>query len=151
VLPSNRAGSLVSSCLISTQVLKNILTVSFIGPRNHAQLGPFWRPLPANLYAERLSSVLLTDGSFIIRVDIFYIASPLFPDDNYMAKSMVYSVLVLEIAQTAISSLDVYVALAQTFGSTANLDSINQHWLTVPIFGALSEYSTNRVHSECYL
>jgi hypothetical protein len=75
---------------------------------------------------------------FIIRVDIFYIASPLFPGDKIIAKAMVYSVLLLEVAQTVISSLDAYSGLAQSFGSTAQLDSISQHWLTVPVFGALS-------------
>ena len=61
---------------------------------------------------------------------------------------MVYSVLLLEVAQTVISSLDVYSGLAQNFGSIAHLDAINQHWLTVPIFGAISKSLTVRVQSK---
>jgi hypothetical protein len=97
--------------------------------------------------AERLSGsvIRVIDGSL---VDIFHLASPLFPGDRLMPKVMVYSVFFLETAQTAISSYDVYSGLAQKFGSTASLDSIQQHWLTVPIFGALSKSSMNPEFAE---
>ena len=50
---------------------------------------------------------------------------------------MVYSVLVLETAQTIISSIDLYKALAQNFGLADSINSIQQYWLTIPVFGAL--------------
>jgi len=53
---------------------------------------------------------------------------------------MVYLILLVETAQTAVSSLDVYAGLASSnFGSPTDLDNIRQHWLTVPVFGAISE------------
>jgi len=93
-------------------------------------------------------------GILVLQTYIFRLASPLFPDDKFMTKAMVYSVLLLETAQTAISSFDIYTALAQNFGSTTSLNSIQQHWLTVPIFGALSEFSTigvPRIDSSLHL
>jgi len=51
---------------------------------------------------------------------------------------MVYAVLVLETAQTIISSIDLYNALAQNFGLVTSINSIQQYWLTIPVFGALT-------------
>jgi len=96
---------------------------------------------PASLVSPLLFAIMINWGLYgvlVLQTYIFYLASPLFPDDKSVAKVMVYTVLLLETAQTAISSWDVYAGIAQNFGSTTNLNSIQQHWLTVPIFGALT-------------
>lgn len=82
---------------------------------------------------------------FINHPVIFYLASPLFPDDKLVAKVMVYAVLVLETAQTIITSIDLYNALALNFGLVTSINSMQQYWLTIPVFGALSKSSVIRV------
>jgi len=58
-----------------------------------------------------------------------------------LAKTLVYTVLILEIIQTVVLSQNVYAAFVPSFG-LANagdaLDSMHQHWLTIPVFGGLS-------------
>jgi len=74
-------------------------------------------------------------GLLVLQTYNYYLA---FPKDRPIAKIMVYSALLLELTQTAVSSYDIYMSLASSFGSTHALDAIHQHWLTVPIFGALT-------------
>ena len=70
--------------------------------------------------------------------DNYYLA---FPKDKITVKIMVYGVLILELAQTAISSCDIYLSLTAPYTPGAlPVDAVQQHWLTVPIFGALSRF-----------
>jgi len=70
--------------------------------------------------------------------DNYYLA---FPKDRITVKIMVYSVVILELAQTAISSYDIYLSLTAPYIPGAlPVDAVQQHWLTVPIFGALSRF-----------
>jgi len=74
-------------------------------------------------------------GLLVLQSYNYYLA---FPRDRPIAKIMVYSVLLLELTQTAVSSYDIYMSLASPFGSPDALEAIHHHWLTVPVFGALT-------------
>lgn len=57
-------------------------------------------------------------------------------------KILVYTVFVLEITQTVITSRDVYVALAGSIGvadSSSAIDDIYNHWFSIPVAGGISE------------
>ncbi|CAA7268392.1 unnamed protein product [Cyclocybe aegerita] len=74
-------------------------------------------------------------GILIIQIYTYYLA---FPKDRTFTKALVYTVLVLEVTQTAITSHDVFVALASHFGSSSALDGIHVHWLSIPVAGGLT-------------
>jgi hypothetical protein len=68
----------------------------------------------------------------------YYVA---FPRDRPLVKILVSTVLLLEIAQTAITSHDVYVALAGSIGAadpSSAIDAIYNHWFSIPVAGGIS-------------
>lgn len=51
--------------------------------------------------------------------------------------TLVYGMLVLETMQTALVSHDVFVAFASQFGDSAAIDSIRNHWFSIPVCGGI--------------
>ncbi len=65
------------------------------------------------------------------RTDIYYIS---FPKDRLFAKCLVSAVYILETVQTAMLGHDAFETLAKGFGNVVALSSLQNEWLTVPIF-----------------
>jgi len=75
-------------------------------------------------------------GVLSVQVYIYYIS---FPKDRLFAKCLVSAVYILETVQTAMLGHDAFETLARGFGNVVALSSLQNEWLTVPIFtGVLS-------------
>ncbi len=73
-----------------------------------------------------------------IRTDIYYIS---FPKDRLFTKCLVSVIYILETAQTAMLGYDAFEMLAKGFRSVDALDSLQNEWLTVPIFTGVCEFA----------
>ncbi|PPQ93760.1 hypothetical protein CVT25_008140, partial [Psilocybe cyanescens] len=74
-------------------------------------------------------------GVLVTQTYGYYLA---FPKDRLLAMTLVYGMLVLETMQTALVSHDVFVAFASQFGDSAAIDSIRNHWFSIPVCGGIS-------------
>ncbi|PPQ84246.1 hypothetical protein CVT26_012354 [Gymnopilus dilepis] len=100
---------------------------------------------PSQSYAESLSHATLGDrrllqlgpsGSSRL-ANAYYIA---FPKDRTMAKTIVYTIFILEVVQTGIVSHDIYASLASSFGDITAVDAIRTNWLSIPVSGGTSGF-----------
>ncbi|KAF9564534.1 hypothetical protein CPC08DRAFT_705273 [Agrocybe pediades] len=94
-------------------------------------------------YAKTLSGALIVGallnwgllGILATQTYGYYLA---FPKDRLIAKIIVYTVFVLEAAQTTLVSCDVFMAISSSFGDEIALDKIRNYWISIPISGGLS-------------
>lgn len=70
--------------------------------------------------------------------DLYHLA---FPGDGWVAKSLVYSIYLLDTAQTFIVTSDVFETYARHYGDMAQLKSQHNEWLAVPIFSSIGTSS----------
>ncbi|KAH8806618.1 hypothetical protein DL96DRAFT_1631209 [Flagelloscypha sp. PMI_526] len=78
---------------------------------------------------------LLLAGILIVQVYIYHLA---FPTDSWTTKTTVYSVLVLELLQTALQIHDSYQTNVQHWGDPTTLDSQHLNWFAIPIITAMT-------------
>ena len=64
-----------------------------------------------------------------------------FPNDRQAAKTLVFGIYAFELAQTLISTHDVFDSFGSGWGNRAALDSPHLQWLGVPIMSGISERS----------
>lgn len=77
--------------------------------------------------------------------DAYYIA---FPKDLQATKILVYTVFVLEVLQTSLTSHDIYIALGHSIGAADPLNVVNliyHHWFSIPVSGGISEHQLQRL------
>ena len=69
---------------------------------------------------------------------VFYYLS--FPKDRWGSKALVTFVYVFETVQTLMITNDCFNKYVKRFGDLETLDSIQNEWLTVPVFTAIGEH-----------
>ncbi|GJE98656.1 hypothetical protein PsYK624_148910 [Phanerochaete sordida] len=73
-------------------------------------------------------------GVLSVQVYLYHIS---FPNDGRIAKALVYSVFLIETAQTILVTHDAFNAYAKGFGNLVALGSAQMEWLAVPIFSGI--------------
>ena len=69
-------------------------------------------------------------------IDIYHLA---FKDDGRYTRALVYTLFVLETAQTIIATNDAFNTYARNFGDTDILVRIQLIWLSIPVLTGISE------------
>jgi len=62
-----------------------------------------------------------------------------FKEDRRWLKALVYTIFIVETAQTGVVARDVFETLARGWGDTTAVFSIETQWLTAPIMDGLSK------------
>lgn len=62
-----------------------------------------------------------------------------FPNDRWTAKFLVYSVFLIDTAQTILVTNDVFNVYAEHYGQPDVLTAIQNEWLAVPVFSGIGE------------
>ena len=57
-----------------------------------------------------------------------------FPGDKRLPKALVYSVYIMETAQTVLVTRDAYLTFASGFGNLDAVNSVHTLWLAIPAF-----------------
>jgi len=73
-------------------------------------------------------------GVLSVQVFLYHIS---FPRDKWVPKALVYTTYVIETAQTVLITHDCFHAYAQDFGNLAEVNAMQNEWLTVPVFCAI--------------
>ncbi|EKM52279.1 uncharacterized protein PHACADRAFT_100484, partial [Phanerochaete carnosa HHB-10118-sp] len=73
-------------------------------------------------------------GALSVQVYLFYLS---FPKDRTVTKALVYSVYLVECAQTLLVTHDAFNTYALHFGDIAVLESAQLEWLAVPIMSGV--------------
>lgn len=70
----------------------------------------------------------------VYTLDLYHLS---FPRDKWLTKGLVYFVYLIDTAQTALVTRDIFNAFAVHFGNLDVLDSIQMEWLAVPVFSSI--------------
>lgn len=68
--------------------------------------------------------------------DMYYLS---FPKDRWTTKFLVYSVFLIDTAQTIIVTNDAFNTYAEHYGQLDALTAIQNEWLAVPVFSGIGE------------
>lgn len=66
--------------------------------------------------------------------DLYHVS---FPRDGWLSKALVYTIFLVETAQTIIITHDSFNTFVRSFGDLAAFNEMQNEWLAVPIFSAL--------------
>ncbi|KAF9564538.1 hypothetical protein CPC08DRAFT_248963 [Agrocybe pediades] len=94
-------------------------------------------PLALPLLTSLQIGALLTwglQGVLCVQVYNYYLS---FPKDPLYMKALVYTSLVLEVAQTLMVTRDTHVIFSEGYGDLVGLNDLHLLWLTLPIFGGI--------------
>ena len=104
----------------------------------HIQLGTIRGPLRPSVCVTRLFIPIYFAMNEIL--DLYYIA---FPRDGWGPKALVYSVYLLETAQTVLLTYDIYDTYVRHFGDADVLNSVKHEWISIPILSSIRRSPSN--------
>ncbi|KAJ6580021.1 hypothetical protein DFH09DRAFT_324494 [Mycena vulgaris] len=91
----------------------------------------------AELSGPEIISSLLDWGLFGTLTMQLYLYYQAFPNDRSFNKCLVYTVYLLELAQTILVTQDAFIKFGYGFGDVSTLTDIQMGWLSIPIMSAL--------------
>lgn len=59
-----------------------------------------------------------------------------------MAKTIVYTVFIIEIAQTVVVSYDTFASFVSSMGDPNAVDAIRNNWFSIPVCGGLCKHAS---------
>lgn len=78
--------------------------------------------------------------------DLYHVA---FPSDLWIAKALVYTIYVVDAAQTFIVTSDVFNIYARKYGDPSMLTAMQNEWLAVPVFCGIGKCSPSLIVTSC--
>ncbi|KAJ8487633.1 hypothetical protein ONZ45_g14258 [Pleurotus djamor] len=73
-------------------------------------------------------------GALIVQTYVYYLA---FPNDRLLPKTIVYSVLVIEVLQTVLATRDAFRNFGTGWGNMIDLAEVGWLWFSVPVLGSI--------------